>query len=151
MNYKSLAKLTHSQWQCATAHVKSPTNSSDNTVALFKFRNSLPILSAIWSPTEWVSEWVILRPTASRPVYFGVKHPFGAFDQILLLSANCGFVDVGRPLWREVVVCLLLCTMYIYLHFTCYLALCIHPFTHTPLWRGVSAHGSHYIYHLNIL
>jgi hypothetical protein len=62
-----------------------------------------------WLPlTDWlnsVSEWVILRPTVSRPVYLGIKHPSGAFDQIffllLLMSDDCGFVDVWRSLWRE--------------------------------------------------
>jgi hypothetical protein len=41
---------------------------------------------------------LMLRPTVSRPLGLGIKHPFGAYDQILLLLDSCGFVDVGRSL-----------------------------------------------------
>jgi hypothetical protein len=44
---------------------------------------------------------VMLWPTVSRVVSLGIKPPSGAQDQILLLSDSCGFVDVGRPLWRQ--------------------------------------------------
>jgi hypothetical protein len=50
---------------------------------------------------------IILRPTVSRPVRPGVRHPSGTRDQFLLFFLwlfldSFGFVDVGRPLWREV-------------------------------------------------
>jgi hypothetical protein len=44
---------------------------------------------------------VMLRPTVSRPVCLGIKHPFGAYDYIFLLSDRCEFLDVGRSLWRD--------------------------------------------------
>jgi hypothetical protein len=44
---------------------------------------------------------VILRPTVSRRVSVGVRHPFVARDNFLKLSLDsCEVVDVGRPLVR---------------------------------------------------
>jgi hypothetical protein len=44
---------------------------------------------------------VMLRPTVSRPVCLGVKTHLGPKIRFLLLPDSCGFVDVGRHLWRE--------------------------------------------------
>jgi hypothetical protein len=52
-------------------------------------------------PVFCLSLSLILRPTVSRPVCLGTKHPTGAYDQILLLSDSCRFVDLGRSVWRE--------------------------------------------------
>jgi hypothetical protein len=43
----------------------------------------------------------MLRPTVSRPFYLGVTPHLGPKIRFLLLSDRCGFVDVGRHLWRE--------------------------------------------------
>jgi hypothetical protein len=48
---------------------------------------------------------VILRPSVCRPVRLGIRHPPGTRHKIFPFSLwldSFGFVDVGRPLWREV-------------------------------------------------
>jgi hypothetical protein len=44
---------------------------------------------------------VMLRWTVSRPVCLGVKPHLRSKTRRLLLSGSCGFVDLGRPFWRE--------------------------------------------------
>jgi hypothetical protein len=64
---------------------------------------------------------VMLRPTVSRPVCRGIKHPFGIWEQFFFCLTVGGFVDAGRPLWREdgSVFYNVQCTVYTYLHFIC--------------------------------
>jgi hypothetical protein len=50
--------------------------------------------------TGWAELSFMLRPTVRRPVYLGKSTHLG-FTTSLLLSDSCGFVDVGRSLWRE--------------------------------------------------
>jgi hypothetical protein len=45
--------------------------------------DSLHILSYKWL-TSWVELSFTLRPTVSWPVCLGIKHPFGAYDQIFI-------------------------------------------------------------------
>jgi hypothetical protein len=40
----------------------------------------------------------MLRPTASQPVYLGIKNPSEVYDHFLLLTESCELVDVGRSL-----------------------------------------------------
>jgi hypothetical protein len=44
---------------------------------------------------------LMLRPTVSRPVCLGIKHPYGLTTRSLLLYDICRLVEVGRSLWRQ--------------------------------------------------
>jgi hypothetical protein len=53
-------------------------------------------ISLIWLEVEGN-----LQPTVSRPVSLGVGLSSRNHVQILFLSHNCGYLDIGLPLWRE--------------------------------------------------
>jgi hypothetical protein len=65
------------------------------TILKYDFFTYTPISMDIshWS----LSLSVMLRPTVSRPVCLGIKHRFGAYDQLFffLLSDSCRFVMWG--------------------------------------------------------
>jgi hypothetical protein len=52
--------------------------------------------SGFWSESELYYD----RRSVGQPVLVSSLH-LGLMTRCLLLSDNCGFVDMGRPLWRE--------------------------------------------------
>jgi hypothetical protein len=88
--------------------------------------------------TEW--EWVILRPTVSRPVCLGVKNPSGAYDQRFITVRQLRFCWCGAPSLKRGRVCPWLCTMYNILTF--YMLSCvIHTHTHTHSFSPFLIHS----------
>jgi hypothetical protein len=88
----------------STAHIKSSQFVSISRF-LVKHHNNVLWLRLYWpsnvSQLTKVSLSLMLRRTVSRPVFLGISTHVGLATRSLLLSASCGFVDVGRFIWRD--------------------------------------------------
>jgi hypothetical protein len=113
--------ITSNHYEVFLPFLIQPPWPADSLISDLRRINS-PILSPIWSSLRssrlctnhcWVSELYYDRRSVGQSVLVSSTH-LGLMTRFLLLSDNCGFVDVGRPLWREVgsVLYYVQCTIY---------------------------------------
>jgi hypothetical protein len=73
--------------------IKSSIHS--RTLATDTFLRSLPYRTELSTANPQLWSNPESSPAVSRPVCLGIKHTSEAYDQFLLLSDSCGFVDLG--------------------------------------------------------
>jgi hypothetical protein len=64
--------------------IHESVNSSASVVRWLTLHSWTLNYSYEWIRMNWVELSFMLRPTVSRPVSLGIKHPFGAYDQIFV-------------------------------------------------------------------
>jgi hypothetical protein len=93
--------------QLVTTVHKSLSDTQSSSTGRSHFTTPLysVVLLQFWSKLRLTTFWSRVESyvTTDGPssLSLGIKHSPGAYDQILLLSDTCGFVDLGRCLWRE--------------------------------------------------